>query len=359
MAKTAENISVWRNKVFLFCSIFGFLSVLSEVILFMTKTDEAGLHLITMADTIRTVVVPAGATVIMFFVTLFVKNSSHFSTNVKKGWVCLFLLVICMSLVVTYYDSELIYGLPVLAIFMSTVFPKKSLTIGITVVSELTIIGVRIATYLQRETIDRDFVIDTLVPLLILFFAGVMSIMLGEFNKEKMATIEKTSQNEDKLEREVKIDKLTGLYNRAAMDNYLDRVIAKYDGAPMSLLMIDIDNFKQVNDMYGHQFGDKILVSIANKMLAISGINAMPFRYGGEEMVLVFWDCPLEEAKAYSEELLSQVNELKFPFAPDRNFSFSGGLVAYRPGLQKERWIRLADEQLYKAKASGKNRICL
>ncbi len=158
---------------------------------------------------------------------------------------------------------------------------------------------------------------------------------------------------EGKLLNESKIDNLTQTHNRYDLYNYLDSIDDKKDYV---LAMIDIDDFKKVNDIYGHIAGDFILkeiVKIAKKTMT----NSLIFRYGGEEFIII--------KKMYSY-YTGAVNELdKFrKNVEERDFNFNGttlkvtitiGVQRYVEGIKNEAWINAADEKLYKGKNNGKN----
>ncbi|NGM82965.1 GGDEF domain-containing protein [Paenibacillus sp. 7124] len=160
----------------------------------------------------------------------------------------------------------------------------------------------------------------------------------------------------DKL---LKIDALTGLYNHKTFHEYLDSLLeqSEKNGLQLQLALFDIDNFKQVNDTYGHWIGDIVLKEVAAKIGGTISLNDFAARYGGEEFAVIFTDKSLEDALVLAEALRSGISEMEHPYAGGKPITVSIGLCPYRAGDGKELLFRRTDEALYQAKRSGKNRV--
>lgn len=155
-------------------------------------------------------------------------------------------------------------------------------------------------------------------------------------------------------------DSLTGLFIRRHFDYLLDSEIkrsARYKHS-ISLLMMDIDNFKSINDTYGHQMGDKILKKISDIIqLTIRKID-MPCRYGGEEFTLILPETNKKNSENISERLRQKISEITIKTKKNENISptISIGIANFPiDGQEKEELIGYADEALYFAKKMGKN----
>ena len=160
----------------------------------------------------------------------------------------------------------------------------------------------------------------------------------------------------DKL---LKIDALTGLYNHKTFHEYLDLLLEQCEsnGLRLQLALLDIDNFKRVNDTYGHWVGDLVLKEVAAKLGVVIGLNDFAARYGGEEFAIIFTDKTLAEAYSYVEDIRVSIAEMEHSYAGGRPVTVSIGLCNYEPGLGKERMFRKTDDSLYKAKKDGKNTV--
>lgn len=156
------------------------------------------------------------------------------------------------------------------------------------------------------------------------------------------------------------IDELTGFYNRRHLFVSIQREInrAHRYRHPFSLVMIDIDDFKQVNDTYGHAAGDGVLMEIGRLVKASIRASDQPFRFGGEEFVLLLPDTPLEGAERVAERLVGEVREREMDLGGvSIRLTISAGVASYRPGDTPSTLLKKADDALYKAKREGKNRF--
>ena len=134
-----------------------------------------------------------------------------------------------------------------------------------------------------------------------------------------------------------------------------------WTNSQFAFLMIDIDNFKQYNDRYGHIAGDIILKQLARLIASSVNPGDIVARYGGEEFGVLLVDTPKPEAKRITEQIREKIEKKKFLLRRKiTEVRISGGLSFFPDeGKVKENLIQKADQALYKAKAEGKNRICL
>jgi diguanylate cyclase (GGDEF)-like protein len=155
-------------------------------------------------------------------------------------------------------------------------------------------------------------------------------------------------------------DPLTGLYNRRWLDEVLEREIprALRENRPLSFCLIDLDHFKQVNDTWGHDMGDRILVALAKLLKEGSRKHDVAARFGGEEFVLVLPGLDARRGCEVVERLLTSFSELDFGPGGPTNLTFSAGLaVVPDHATERERLFRMADRALYEAKETGRNRL--
>lgn len=160
---------------------------------------------------------------------------------------------------------------------------------------------------------------------------------------------------EAELTRLAGTDALTGVWNRRHGGTLLAAELAqaRLHGLPLSALMVDIDHFKPINDIYGHQTGDRVLAEIARRMLeAVRGTDVVA-RWGGEEFVIMLRDCGLEESMAIAEKIRTQIANT--PFRHVGTVTVSIGAAELRPDEDLDPWLARADAALYDAKRAGRN----
>jgi len=155
-------------------------------------------------------------------------------------------------------------------------------------------------------------------------------------------------------------DPLTGINNRAALDEALQREtgLAKRHNAPLSLIMLDIDHFKSVNDQYGHTTGDSVIKGVVDCAKYCVRSTDMLFRYGGEEFVVLLRNTELDGAKLLAERVREKVEAKRFSKNKRRiNLTVSGGVSSLAQGENAITLFQQADQALYRAKKQGRNRI--
>lgn len=159
-------------------------------------------------------------------------------------------------------------------------------------------------------------------------------------------------------------DTLTGIANRRHFDGVLETEWRRgmREALPLSMLLIDVDLFKKINDDFGHQIGDEVLREVGKLLGAHAQRGAdLAARYGGEEFVLVLPGTPLAEAKIQGERLRAAVEQMTFPeFLPaDRRLTISIGVATRVPSQEtsSNQLMADADAALYRAKAGGRNRV--
>lgn len=154
-------------------------------------------------------------------------------------------------------------------------------------------------------------------------------------------------------------DELTGISNRRHLLEMLALEFKRYQRAqaPFSIAMIDVDHFKQVNDRYGHQAGDQVLRSIAERVQGSLRNTDCFGRYGGEEFMVILPQTPLSGAKVKAERVRRDVESLRFPdIAPDFHVTVSIGLAEFHDASIDDA-TRRADALLYRAKQAGRNQV--
>ncbi|MBJ7312783.1 diguanylate cyclase [Rugamonas sp. CCM 8940] len=175
--------------------------------------------------------------------------------------------------------------------------------------------------------------------------------------RAQQAVSEQLQEKNRELDRLSITDRLTGLCNRLRLDQVLDDEIKRYQrcGNPFSLMLLDVDHFKRVNDTFGHQAGDIVLAEMAD--LLAKGTRAVDVvgRWGGEEFLLVCRDTELEGAALLAEKLREQIAGHVFRVGGGKTCSFGVTSVVADDTLAQ--MIARADRALYRSKAGGRNRV--
>ena len=167
----------------------------------------------------------------------------------------------------------------------------------------------------------------------------------------------------DQYKKKALYDPLTKVYSRWVSSDILKEQMTAHNASDrrahspeMAVLMLDIDHFKNVNDEFGHLTGDAVLIQLGEILFDSLRANDTPVRYGGEEFLIIAPGTNLEQSIALAEKLRQAVAEHNFGL--DRPVTISIGCTIKRSGDTPEEFVRRADQALYEAKNTGRNRVC-
>lgn len=207
---------------------------------------------------------------------------------------------------------------------------------------------------------------DLLLSVTVFLISMVLSLAVLTKGLMMMEYLESSAKEKQRLhvqsiiaERMAKLDPLTDLYNHKTFHEYMGDLVAQtsYADTPMTLAIIDIDNFKQINDTYGHWAGDAVIKEIAQCIRENIHVNDFASRFGGEEFAILFIDQSWKKSIELAEEIRKSIRNLKIPEIQEQTVTVSIGVKQYTSGMYKEDWFQSADLNLYDAKHQGKNKV--
>ena len=159
-------------------------------------------------------------------------------------------------------------------------------------------------------------------------------------------------------ERDATIDRLTDILNRRGIEPQIGREISRAarHGTPLSLLILDVDHFKKINDKYGHSVGDLVLRSAAQVIARTVRATDLVGRWGGEEFLVLLPHTDLEHARLAAERIRRAIEGA--PLCEGQSVTISGGIAEFGMSDTGAGLVERADRQLYVAKTDGRNRVC-
>lgn len=215
----------------------------------------------------------------------------------------------------------------------------------------------RIKGELQDQIVYQDLKIVTRSGEVRWFYIAISTVKFREEWTGLGTAIDMTERKimEKKLEYVAQTDALTGLYNRLRFDDIVQREIAfgKRQDTYLSIIYMDIDFFKNINDSYGHDIGDIVLKEIALIIRDVLRVSDYPFRWGGEEFVIVCPNTTLSDVNILAERLRERIAQHNFSIV--KKVTVSIGVTQYRDSESVDEMIKRADQALYQAKESGRN----
>ncbi|WP_340009541.1 GGDEF domain-containing protein [Paenibacillus sp. FSL K6-0276] len=236
----------------------------------------------------------------------------------------------------------------------------------------LTIMGLfRVVFYagvyfgLERRLLHKPLLEFLMVECVFIIFVGMALAVIIRAREARLNLERLTKEGQDLMveraisDKLLKTDALTGLYNHKTFHEYLDSLLEQCESNNLNLqlALFDIDNFKKVNDTYGHWVGDLVLKGVADKVGGMIGLNDFAARYGGEEFAVIFTDKSYSEAYEAVEELRINIARIEHLHAGNKPITVSIGICDYQLGDGKELLFRKTDNALYAAKERGKNTV--
>lgn len=215
------------------------------------------------------------------------------------------------------------------------------------------------------KDLEMELIKGTGSPMPILISATAIRDAQGNFLSSRTTVFDNTEQkmNEAQLERLARTDVLTSLSNRRDFYERAQQEVAraKRSGKAFSLMLLDVDYFKKINDQYGHAGGDEVLRRLSRVLTELLREVDSPARLGGEEFVVLMPETPLEGARTVAERVRARMQEAVVELGDGRliRFTVSIGLAQWaddEDGIDVP--LHRADEALYRAKAGGRNQVC-
>ncbi len=216
---------------------------------------------------------------------------------------------------------------------------------------------------LRLFTLERDFektVAEAEISRLKTVELAQLLERVQESDRAKAQLLEELGVKTQQLEVMVKQDSLTGVHNRRFLEQVLELEFqkAQLNDDLLSLALLDLDNFKSINDQFSHHVGDQVLCTVGQLMRNCVRAKDVAARYGGEEFVLALPKASLEQAQVICERLRKSIEEYPWDeIHPRLKVTASIGIAVNSEVQNHEKLLQLADEQMYRAKRNGKNRV--
>ncbi|WP_237167820.1 GGDEF domain-containing protein [Paenibacillus yonginensis] len=265
--------------------------------------------------------------------------------------------VLSLEIIHLNMDIRIITALLLLPIIASTIFFRIDLTLFTSVLQT----GVFLGMY-YGDAWFRTFLTgyDVIAVPLFLFVSTLVSTIIIISGRELVKDLELAQKEKRHIMRQSRKDAQTGLYNHSTFQHFFDTALEHgHQGEGFHLALLDIDNFKMVNDQYGHRAGDLILLNVSRIIRENLEPGDRAFRYGGEEFALLLYGKELDEAYTMLEAIRSKISSTDFKELGGKAVTVSIGLKSYSRGISRESLFEETDSLLYQAKRSGKNQIAM
>lgn len=348
----------WRMLLFKRVSIIAFVIFLMEVIIFLYDERVGLLCFSIPIFLLRFLIIPSIVNLIILVIGYQLLKSNRHSDTFKNITICLvcFFLGACVEL--THYVFAPVLCAPVIAIYISITFGDIKITRLLTVLSIISLILAGMISAAELRAGDKELPFEVIVAMIITVCSDGIASLLIQRERERMNSMFRCYQKQTELSEQLNRDALTGLYNRKVMFDVLHGEINQ--GNRIYLAVLDIDNFKVINDTYGHAKGDEVLLYLSKLFKKYVSRIGYPIRFGGEEFAIIFSNIQEENVIDILESI--RIELLNHPFVLAENgekihVTISSGLVRHRELQSMEELFKSADCAMYQAKKRGKNNI--
>lgn len=267
------------------------------------------------------------------------------ASTVAVGWECGFALYLMVILPAGFFMPE--------AKLSASVFTGIVIAVSF-VLTRLYVSDPEVITHRidNNDQMTKVCILNVVITSFMLVFIAMMYVISSIISKKMM------NEKNEELRQLASIDPLTQLFNRRAMTEYIKSVheSAQDTGRPYAIILADIDNFKKINDNYGHSIGDEVLKKVSSTISSLVPSEGYICRWGGEEILYIIPDCREERAAIISEQIRNDICRLRFTsHGVEFSISMTFGLALADINKDYELSINLADDYLYCGKENGKN----
>ncbi len=362
MEITKPNLSfdLWREKIIRVFYIIIALIFIVEVVVFIALRGHGLLDegVTDFKYIIKYIILPMVINLTLV-TTCHRINTLSIKAQIKNYAVLITVSLMAAILAFVHYIVGAILTIFVIPVFLTILFGKKRMTAIISIINCILLIFSSIHSAMYNDSIF--FFMNVAVALTMLISSYLVSTVLIAYNKASSDYVYASYKTQLSLNELARNDSLTGLYNQKTFQSLLKGTMdkAKILKSPMSLAIIDLDDFKEINDTFGHLEGDQVLLHFTNliKQQCDDGESYVS-RYGGDEFAVIFPRASKELAYLKLEALRQRCKQVPQSKVRSGEISFSAGISHYMEGDMNETLLfHQADSALYQAKENGKGQI--
>lgn len=340
---------------------FVVLIFAAQVVMFLAL-KKIGMEMDQTKYIIFHIIIPSLVNCISVGVTFKINKNKKITENVKNIVFIVNTFIMSFGIILSENMFPASISVALVPIIVATGFGSDLYLNIATGLSYISLLAVDfIYPYIHGEDQDIYISISYVEFSIIIILVRVVAGVIKDFCLSSASKIESHESNNVNLENKLLRDAMTGLYNHASFYGFLDTITKanSEDISTITLAIIDIDNFKKVNDTYGHSKGDEVILFLADVLKRRFTDVGYVCRYGGEEFAVIFINKNGRQAKELMEGALEEFRRHEFSWKEDP-VTFSCGICEYMSGRMTDKELfGIADKVLYRAKNSGKNQCLL
>lgn len=355
MDKRQNDYGPWGVILLQNLTIVIFIVCFAEIIMYFFFRKEGMLETSAGVYFIKYVVAPTGINLLTVATGYRLIQSGRISESWKNDipLYCMIVFSFVIAVVHTRFAiSASIFGIPVL---VSVVYGEERTTKRITCVSLLFALLSLIVPPYDSKASQLESGINKMLGMGLVIGAYFISKAMLYYMNQKNEELKKSTAERRVLKENLKRDAMTGLFNHVEFYRYLEETIKQ--GLPeIYVAVMDIDDFKKVNDTYGHEKGNDVLIELSQLLQKECGKRSHISRYGGEEFAVIFTGSGQKDVVNILEKIRNKLTDSTLSEHHVR-ISISVGVAGYEPGMNAQELFERADEAMYLAKRRGKNQV--
>ena len=343
----------WLNlhyKTSVFLALFSYTV---EIIMAFFIINSEQLNTTVSTYIVKFIIIPILLNLIFIFAEHRAVYSQGLSLESKTYAVSFIFVLICFVLFSVHGAFSALYFIFAFPIILTTIYADYMLT---TITSLLSITFVIISEIFVNWDIDKPHIwdnsarfFDFIIALIVLVAIFGVCMVIIRFTREKgRAAIQKEIERHNLIQK-LHIDELTGIYNRRAFHEAISDVEEDDSGISHIFIMLDIDNFKYINDKLGHPTGDRCIAELGRIMRENCG-TGVPYRYGGDEFCMLFKGQDLDGILIICRKIQDELKAVSSYIGLDDNLTVSIGISVHKKKTDMARMILNTDRALYEAK---------
>lgn len=268
--------------------------------------------------------------------------------------------IITMCIIHIHYAFVIVLVLPTVPILLSIAYGSDAIT-GITaIISTICYtIGIIMTLTIGKSNIPSSYAYDIIIGYFLLIGIYIIAKTLVNAERDKLLLLKTINDEKLSYKMSALLDERTKIANLKGLeDTYKEWIKNAKQPDVLYISIIDIDNFKSINDNFGHPFGDVVLERLGKLLNQMSNKNIFVSRYGGEEFVLIFKNMDENDVNSELKKLLTLFSAMQYRESGATQFTFSAGYCRINKSRDLQYNVGFADIHMYKAKGNGKNQIC-
>lgn len=357
-----ETYEKWRNMLFYTTLSIGIFVFAVEVLMYFILSMSNSIMQPVPKYLFKYLILPTILDgMVIFFGYIALKKSDRNKKYINYIPV-IQMSIICMIVAYTHEYFSITQCIFCIPIFATTIFNNRDMTKKITIVNCFFLLLI----FLNKKYSAINYSLDiyeyseTVISFSFIISVYLVCSVLVKYQEEKSDILKKSYMHQLEMQEMLNKDQKTGLYGYTMLFNTLQKMTSyKEEGIKdFALAIIDVDDFKNINDTYGHAMGDQIIIALAELMKKYCSDNHLPARFGGEEFAIIINEKEKSYYYDFIERLRKDFAKITSEIIKD-TVTISCGIAKWTPSLSAEELFNNADSAMYLSKTTGKNRTTI